>query len=619
VTLALAIGLQRMARRNALVRRLPAVETLGAVTVICTDKTGTLTRNEMTVRAIVAGGTAYRVEGSGYSPSGSIVPLESADALFAVDGAAAGGAGAPGDADLVEALRIASWCNHARLVPPAQEGEWSVLGDPTEAALKVAARKARVDDPPPGVEAIHEIPFDPERRAMSIAWRGPDGRRWLTTKGAPEAILERCASERLAGVVRPLTPERRAEILALDSRLAADALRVLAVADRTLEPGDAIEERDLVFSGLFAMLDPPRDEARAAVATCRASGIQPVMITGDHPATAIAIARALAIAAPGHVALTGRDLDRMDDDALERRVEGVTVYARVSAEHKLRVVRAWKARGQVVAMTGDGVNDAPAVQAADIGIAMGRTGTDVTREAAAMVLLDDNFASIVSAVREGRGIFDNIRKFVHYLLSTNAGEILLMFVAALAGWPAPLIAVQILWINLVTDGLPALALGVEPPERDIMERPPRSPREPVITPRGGVSILVHGVLVAAVAAAGFVWAHGGDEARLGHARTVAFCVTAYAQLLYAFAFRSQTRTLPELGLFSNRPLLGAVLGAALLQLAAVELPFARPFFGVERPLASDWGVVLALALIPVTLAETWKIVRVATTRGRAER
>jgi Ca2+-transporting ATPase len=418
----------------------------------------------------------------------------------------------------------------------------------------------------------------------------------------------------VAGALRALTVERRRELLDMNGRLAARALRVLALASRELAEDGPMEERDLVFAGLVGMLDPPRDEAFQAVRDCRASGIRPVMITGDHPETALAIARTLGIAGPDDRAVSGHDLDQMTDEELAGRIESLPVYARVSAEHKLRVVRAWRVRGQVVAMTGDGVNDAPAVQAADVGVAMGRSGTDVTREAADMVLLDDNFATIVRAVGEGRAVFDNIQKFVHYLLSTNAGEILVMFFATLAGWPAPLLAVQILWINLVTDGLPALALGVEPPGRDVMERAPRPIRDPVVSGSHGSYIVLRGALVAAVAGLGFALAHGGQDANLPQARTVAFSVVAYSQLLLAFAFRSQRETLLQLGPFTNPALIAAVVAAALLQLAAIELPAARPLFETVRPSASQWVGIVLLSVAPVTVVEVAKIVRAAWTR-----
>ena len=348
---------------------------------------------------------------------------------------------------------------------------------------------------------------------MSVVVREPGDAVVMDVKGAPEVVLSWCVSESRGGEVVPLTDDRRREIMGTNAEMASRALRVLALAYRPVPDGDHAQDREaeLIFAGLVGMIDPPREEVKAAVGRCREAGIRPVMITGDHPATALAIARELGIAADGDRVVSGQELDAMDDAALEAEVVRIPVYARVTAEHKLRVVRAWKSRGEVVAMTGDGVNDAPAVKAADIGIAMGLTGTDVTKEASDMVLTDDNFASIVGAVEEGRGIFDNIQKFIHYLLSSNAAEILLMLFAALAGWPAPLTAVQLLWINLVTDGLPALALGMEPPERDIMRRPPRPPREPVITLQRGLLILFHGFLMA-------IGGRGGVRPRLPERR-----------------------------------------------------------------------------------------------------
>jgi Ca2+-transporting ATPase len=356
------------------------------------------------------------------------------------------------------------------------------------------------------------------------------------------------------------------------------------------------------------MIDPPRDEAERAVARCRTAGIRPVMITGDHPATALAIARELGLAEDGDRAVSGADLDGLSDERLAAEVKGIAVYARVSAEHKLRVVNAWRNAGQVVAMTGDGVNDAPAVQAADIGIAMGITGTDVTKEASDMVLTDDNFASIVAAVEEGRGIYDNIQKFIHYLLSCNAGEVMVMFVAALAGWPAPLEAIHILWLNLVTDGLPALALGLEPPEDDIMDRPPRPPRDPIITWRRGALILTHGALVAAAVLTAFwlTWRGSEDEHAIAHAQTVTFCTAAFAQLFFAIGCRSDRVTAFRLGFLANPALLAAILVSSLLQVAVVTLPFARPVFEVGTEVRHEWLVVLGLALVPVTVVEAAK-------------
>jgi Ca2+-transporting ATPase len=371
---------------------------------------------------------------------------------------------------------------------------------------------------------------------------------------------------------------------------------------------------------MVGMLDPPRQEAKQAVCICHHAGIRPVMITGDHPVTALAIARELRIAQDLDRVVTGQDLDTITDDDLAEQIDQIAVYARVAAEHKLRVVRAWQRRGHIVAMTGDGVNDAPAVKNADIGIAMGVTGSDATREAADMVLLDDNFASIVSAVEEGRAIYDNIQKVVHYLLSSNASEVLLVFVAAALGWPAPLLAVQLLWINLISDGFPALAIGIEPPERDLMRRRPHRSHEPVVTWARGARIFVYGTLMAAVGLFAFAAIYQQDAANLPEARTVTFCVVAFAQLFFAVSCRSDRYTLLELGLFSNPQLLAALIVSGLLQLSVVTLPFARPVFEAATDLSLfHWGLILGLALVPVSLMETAKLAthRLATLRHRS--
>lgn len=618
VTITLALGLQRMVKRNALIRKLPSVETLGSVTVICSDKTGTLTRNEMTVQEIVAGGVSYQVTGVGYVPRGqffknqSVVHPSSRDNVHPRTTAPLGNLVDPSEeTDLIQALTIAARCNNARLAVSEGAAEtWQVLGDPTEGALLVCALKAGVAATNHRPHVLLEIPFDSERKAMSVVVQEQDGRVVMYTKGAPEVILTKCIAERRSSQPEPLVENRRREILQVSAGMAARALRVLALAYRDVPDGQEVpnQEADLVFAGLVGMIDPPREEVKEAVKRCREAGIRPVMITGDHPGTALAIAHELGIATDSDRAITGRELDAMPDDELKSNVEQISVYARVAADHKLRVVRAWKSRGQVVAMTGDGVNDAPAVQAADIGIAMGVTGTDVTKEASAMVLMDDNFASIVNAVEEGRGIFDNIQKFLHFLLASNASEVLFMFFAALVGWPIPLLAIQILWINLMTDSLPALALGVEPPERDIMCRKPRPPHEPVITLRRGMVMLAHAILIAAVTALGFAFVYQGNETSLDRARTVAFCVVAYAQLFYSFSCRSQRYTMPQLGAFSNPHLIGAIAIACLLQFSVVTLPFARLFFESAQPSASEWALILGLALVPATAIEVIKII-----------
>ncbi len=607
VTLVLSLGLQRMVARGAIVRRLPSVETLGSVTVICSDKTGTLTRNEMTLREVVTAGGRFRATGVGYAPQGEFRRL-GGDAEERVTVAA--------EPDLERLLVIGARCTNSSVRPGADGGDWEVVGDPTEGALVVAALKGGV-----AVDArepvVYEIPFDSARKLMSVVARRRDGSRVLETKGATEAVLARCVAELRDGQPEPLTPARRAEILAAAAGLADRALRVLSLACRELPAGATPDsdpdrvERDLVHVGLAALLDPPRDEARVAVDRCRSAGIRPVMITGDHPATALAVGRELGLTdggpAGGRV-VTGVDVDALTDERLADEVAGIAIYARVSAEHKLRVVRAWQRHGAVVAMTGDGVNDAPAVQAADIGIAMGVSGTDVTKEASDMVLTDDDFASIVSAIEEGRGIYDNIQKFMHYLLACNAGEVLLMLVAALLGWPPPLAAIQILWLNLVTDGLPALALGLEPAEPDIMTRPPRPPQAPVLTWGRGLTVLVHGAVVAAVCVAGFWWSWRGsdDPATIAHAQTVTFCVAAFAQLLFAIGCRSDRFTALAIGFWQNPALLVAIVLSALLQMAVVMLPVTRPVFEVPRGLSSEWLVVIGLALVPVTLIELAK-------------
>jgi len=471
VTVALALGVQRMIRQRAIVRRLPAVETLGCATVICSDKTGTLTRSEMTVVKLVLPGVELDVTGSGYEPTGEFR-----------SGGAAVDLGEPG---LRRALLAGVFCNDARLERSSAAGsrEWRVLGDPTEGALLVAARKAGID--PQALVRRHprvaEVPFDSDRKRMSVVVREGGGFA-VYVKGAPDVVLPRCRRALRDGKYEPLTPGERERLRLAAERMAAGALRVLALAYRPLGEGELSGEgpprpdrleADLIFLGLAGMMDPPRPEAARAVAEARRAGIITLMLTGDHPRTAEAIASQLGFDRTR--AVSGDEIDAMDDRRLAQALRDHRVFARVSPRHKLRIVRALKAQGHVVAMTGDGVNDAPAVKEADIGVAMGRSGTDVTREAAAMVLADDNYATLVAAVREGRGIYDNIRKFIRYLLACNTGEVLSMLFAALAGMPMPLLPLQILWVNLVTDGLPAIALGVDPPEADVMRRPPRDP------------------------------------------------------------------------------------------------------------------------------------------------
>ena len=595
VTMALALGLQRMVKRNAIVRKLPSVETLGSVTVIGSDKTGTLTRNEMSVRVVRTADNEVRVTGAGYGPEGRLE----------VDGEAVDVAADPA---LERLLRAARDCNSAELVETERGPD--VLGDPTEGAMLVLARKGGLGAK--RASSLAELPFDSDRKRMSVlvADEGAETAT-LLTKGAPEILLPLCRYELRGGEAVELDEARRGELEAICAELSGEALRLLAVADRPgQDPKQSPDEQDLVFLGLVGMIDPPRDEAKEAVAKCKAAGIRPIMITGDHPATALAIGRELGIAGPDDIAVTGRELDGWSDADWLEKVQVPPIFARVTAEHKLRIVRSLKDRGEVVAMTGDGVNDAPALRQADIGVAMGRSGTDVTREAAAMVLTDDNFASIEHAIEEGRGIYDNIQKFVVYLLSCNAGELMFVLLATLTGSSTPLYPIQILWINLVTDGPPALALGLEPPEESIMDRPPRPPEEPVLTIGRGLRILVSGAVVALAA----FLAHERGQAVGGEtlARTYGFATLAMAQLGFALSCRSPTVPLLRLGLLSNPTMVGAIILSTVLQVGAINLPWVSTAMFKSTPLGLEaWLEVLGFSLVPLLVLELAKLLGLA--------
>ena len=600
VTAVLAIGVQRMARRRAIVRRLRAVETLGSADVVASDKTGTLTKNEMTVREVVTASGRVRFGGAGYEPRGEVV------------GEGGGAPDGPLREELRRALAVADRANNAVL--DERGGRWSVQGDPTEGALIVAARKAGLDPGRLGdrFERVGEVPFSSERKLMSTLHTDAEreGRVLVFTKGAPDVLLGRCATELVGEEARPLDSGRRAGILRASDDLAGRALRTLGVAYRALreaefEPGAADEtvEREMVFAGLIGMIDPPRDEAREAVARARGAGIRPMMITGDHPKTAAVIAADLGIVpADGARVVTGADLERLDTAGLDRTVRDVSVYARVNPRHKLRIVNALQKQGAVVAMTGDGVNDAPALKTADIGVAMGITGTDVSKQAADIVLADDNFASIVAAVEEGRAIFSNIRKFLRYLLSSNIGEVMTMFfgvllggMLGLTGQPGtvvlPLLATQLLWINLVTDGAPALALGVDPAGPGLMQQPPRSKGEGVITRRMWEGIF----LVGAVMAAGTLFVldaslpgglvEGSGDMR--YAQTMAFSTLIMFQLFNAFNARSDTAS-AFTGLFANRWLWAAVALSFALHVAVVYVPVLQQAFSTTGLGVGDW-------------------------------
>jgi Ca2+-transporting ATPase len=597
VTLALAGGVRRLARRGAVVRALPAAETLGSISVIATDKTGTMTRNELTVRELALEEETLQVTGTGYAPEGEIL----------LDG---GRRADPAEWEtLGVALRIGALCSSARLVRD-EGGEWRVAGDPTEGALLALAAKGGFwrDDLLREHPPVAEFPFTAERRRMTVVVPGRAGRPTALTKGAPDVVLAQCLHHRTPGGVRPLSPADRERILRRGEDMARRALRVLGLAYREDAGGaDARSvERSMVWVGLVGMLDPPRPEVPAAVAACRAAGISPVIITGDHKLTALAIAREIGALRPGDEAISGEELDLLTPEALGACVERYRVYARVTAEHKLRIVRAWKRRGHLIAMSGDGVNDAPALREADIGIAMGRGGSEVTREAASMVLADDNFASIVAAVAEGRGIRENVRRLIEYLLACNAAEVLALFACALAGLQLPLVPVQLLWLNLAVAGLPALALGLEPGDPELMRQPPRGPREKIFGGRAAALLPLEGAVIAAVtlAAGALTWkAGGGDPGRAG---TAAFAALGLAQLVHAFNCRHRTRSLFDSGPFGNPWLLGAVAVSGLLLALSIQAPFADRIFGTVPLSREDWLRVGALALVPLPAVEFLK-------------
>jgi Ca2+-transporting ATPase len=629
VTICLALGTQRMLRRHALIRNLPAVETLGSATVICSDKTGTLTQNEMTVVRIWAGGASYAVQGRGYQPVGAI-ELDGKPACLAELPALAG------------TLLGGALCNDARLEKSEESAErYRMVGDPTEGAMVVAAAKAGLwqKELEAELKRAGEVPFDSIRKRMTTvhAWGGnlsssrpfsPSSPFMAFTKGAVDLVLERCTRILSSEGLRSLSEADRASIMAANDGMADEALRVLAVACRPLEERvrrlepDEVEQ-DLVFLGLEGMIDPPRPEAKAAIQTARKAGIKTIMITGDHKRTAHAIAGELGMFTPGPDGLTGAELEELEDEALRELAPVLDVYSRVSPQHKVKIVDALKAKGHVVAMTGDGVNDAPAVKRADIGVAMGITGTDVAKEAADMVLTDDNYASIVAAIEEGRVIFANIRKFVYYLLSCNVGEILIVLLATVLGLPAlPFLPIHLLMLNLVTDGLPALALGVEPPEPGIMDRPPRDPREPIINREMWIGIGVQSVLITAATlsafALGLFWFPGPvDAGKITAAQTFAFTTLVLSELFRAFTSRSERVALWRLGLLSNRTMLLAFASSLAIILAIIYVPILDPVFHTTFLDLGHWALILPLALVASVGAEITKaFLRAAEARRR---
>ena len=618
VTAVLALGVQRMAKRQAIVRHLAAVETLGSATVIASDKTGTLTRNEMTVLRIVTASGRVHVGGIGYAPVGTL-EVE-------------GGGPVEGDVqrELVRLLTAASCVNNATITE--REGRWIVQGDPTEGALIVAARKAQLPstDTATHFARIAEIPFSSERKLMTTVHRSDAAPAESTvfTKGAPDVLVALCSHELVGDSVVALTDTRRGVISQANDGLAGEALRTIGVASRVIAAIEAPSdhraddlERDLTFLGLIGMIDPPRDEAKSAVAQARAAGIRPIMITGDHPRTAAVIARELGIAPDGRV-LTGAELSALSDEELVLSAHDVSVFARVSPEHKLRIVKALQRGGALVAMTGDGVNDAPALKAADIGVAMGVTGTDVVKEVADVVLMDDNFATIVAAVEEGRAIYSNIRKFLRFLLSSNIGEVLTMFIGVLSAdllglrtesqaFVLPLLATHLLWINLMTDGLPALALGLDPADAGLMTRAPRPRDEGVLTRRmwGGIAfvgaIMAVGTLLVLDAALPGGFLEGSGTMR--HAQSMAFTTLVFFQLFNVFNARSDQQSALD-GLFTNRWLWSAITISVLLQIAAINVPFLQDAFSTELLTLRDWMECVAVASSVLLLREASKYI-----------
>ncbi|NCJ08320.1 HAD-IC family P-type ATPase [Synechococcales cyanobacterium C] len=614
ITVTLALGTQRMVRRQALIRKLPAVETLGSVTTICSDKTGTLTQNKMVVQHIHTLADHYQVTGEGYAPAGQI--LNQGTAISA------------NTAPALESLLLAcALCNDATLTQVGKT--WSVLGDPTEGALLALAGKGGFDlaQLPLTCHRLAEVPFTSERKRMSVMVQAqahsslplPQDIPVLFTKGSPELVLERCQSGAGAHQLQPLTDGVKQAILAQNDALAARGLRVLGFAMRSLSSGvdpDHLEaeEHHLIWLGLVAMLDAPRPEVREAVVACRRAGIRPVMITGDHPLTARAIAEDLGIAAPDEPILTGADFAHIGTEVLEKTVSQVSVYARVAPEHKLRIVQALQAQGEFVAMTGDGVNDAPALKQADIGIAMGLTGTDVSKEASDMVLLDDNFATIVAAIAEGRVVYDNIRRFIKYILGSNIGEVLTIAAAPLMGLGSvPLSPLQILWMNLVTDGIPALALAMEPAEANVMARPPHHPRESIFARGLGAYMIRVGIVLAILTIGLMGWAYDYTHASsyAGNPntwKTMVFTTLCIAQMGHALAARSDTRLTVQLNPLSNPYVWGAVLLTTGLQVLLVYVPPLRQFFGLQSLSGLELAICFGFSALVFVWIELEKLV-----------
>lgn len=587
VTIALAIGVRRMVQKNALIRRLPAVETLGCATVICSDKTGTLTENRMTVVEAYAGKNPYvmRKNNQGRLSAycrGREVHVEKTTGLKLL-------------------LKIGMLCGNTRIMESNSDADLDIEGDPTEVALVRAAIDTGLDKESvfSAYRRVREIPFDSERKLMSVICRSQSGELFLFAKGAPEIIMDKCSKIMIADRERDITQDDQDKLRDECAAMTSRALRVMAFAYRTVQPyqlwRDDLESQ-LVFIGLAGMTDPPRKEAIESVAKCRRAGIKTIMITGDHVKTATSIAKSMDIYRDGDLVVNGREIDQMSDQELEETCRKATVFARVFPKHKMRIVRAIRNNGNIVAMTGDGVNDAPAVKDADIGIAMGKSGTDVTRQAASMILMDDNFSSIVAAVEEGRNIYSNIRKFIRYLLSCNVGEVLTMFLSMIMGLPIPLLPAQVLAVNLATDGLPAIALGMEPGEPDIMERPPRSPDESIFSHGLARLIMVRGIFIAISTIASFMIVNTMSK-NLAGARTAALVTLVLSQLIHVFECKSEHKSLFELPVFSNKYLIFAVLSSILMLLGIIYLPFLSAIFGTTALALNEWLIAGGISLL----------------------
>ncbi|MCY8497331.1 calcium-translocating P-type ATPase, SERCA-type [Bacillus atrophaeus] len=591
VTVALSLGVQRMIKQKSIVRKLPAVETLGCASIICSDKTGTMTQNKMTVTHVWSGGKTWNVSGVGYEPKGA----------FTLNGKETS---ADHHKPLQQMLLYGALCNTS--IIEKKDGEYILDGDPTEGALLTAARKAGFsnDFVQSHYRVIEEFPFDSDRKMMTVIVEDRDKKQYVITKGAPDVLMQRSANIFYGGSAELFTKGRKSEADAVLKDLASQALRTIAVAFKPLKAGEkpTMEqaEKDLTLLGLSGIIDPPRPEVRQAIKECREAGIKTVMITGDHVETAKAIAKDLRLLPKRGKIMDGQMLNELSSEELAGVVDDVYVFARVSPEHKLKIVKAYQENGHIVAMTGDGVNDAPAIKQADIGVAMGITGTDVAKEASSLVLVDDNFATIKSAIKEGRNIYENIRKFVRYLLASNVGEILVMLFAMLLALPLPLVPIQILWVNLVTDGLPAMALGMDQPEGDVMKRKPRQPKEGVFARKLGWKVISRGFLIGIATLLAFIIVYHRNPENLAYAQTVAFATLVLAQLIHVFDCRSET-SIFDRNPFENLYLIGAVLSSILLMVIVIYYPALQPIFHTVPIKPGDWLLVIGMSAIPTFL------------------